>query len=93
MSNTLYLIPEITNPLGRYWTQPDRKNILIDENVAIMDKISFDTLYEYSTSEPSGLYVGKMWKSKYNDYWCLRWVEPDPDPGYLKILTRKIVLL
>jgi len=69
------IIPEITNPLGKHWDQPDKKNILLDDTHALMDKRTFDGLLEYSSSIPSGVYAGKMWKCKYIDGWGLRWFD------------------
>src|ERR1043165_9759166 len=71
-------IPPITHPLGEHWRQPDRSRILIDETHAVMDQATFDDLSEYSTSFPSGVYEGKMWKQNLTVYRTLR--SPDVDP-------------
>jgi len=55
-------IPPITDPLGRYWRQPDREHIAVDEKFARMSRATFDLLPEYSCSKPTGVYEGKMWK-------------------------------
>lgn len=55
-------IPEMTNPLGKYWEQPNVKEILIENNNAIMTGVTFNKLKNYSHSIPSGVYVGKMWR-------------------------------
>lgn len=55
-------IPEMTHELSRYWNQPARSTIEIDETHALMSKQTFDALSEYSASNPSGVYEGKMWK-------------------------------
>ncbi|MHA6905165.1 hypothetical protein ACEQ38_08025 [Ralstonia syzygii subsp. celebesensis] len=57
------MIPPMTDPLGRFWKQPDRTEILMDSKHAVMNRSSFDRLSEYSTSRPTGVYPGKMWKS------------------------------
>ncbi|NNS07311.1 hypothetical protein [Erwinia sp. JH02] len=57
------IIPEITHELGRYWQQPRRENILVDDTHAVMNRRDFDSLADYSRSIPSGVYPGKMWKA------------------------------
>jgi hypothetical protein len=57
-------IPEMTNPLGRHWIQPNKNEMLIDENIAVMSKAAFDKLEHYECSNPSGVYSGKMWRWK-----------------------------
>lgn len=70
-------IPQMSDPMGKYWTQPDRNNILIDDNHAVMSSHDFITLPEYSCSIPSGVYVGKMWKSNTRGGdWFLKWYGP-----------------
>lgn len=77
------MIPAMTDPLGRYWKQPDRSAILLDDVHAVMDEKAFGKLAEYSTSIPSGVYPGKMWKAQcIGGEWMLRWfgeVEGRPD--------------
>jgi hypothetical protein len=55
-------IPIITDPLGKYWEQPDRRQIQIVDGAACMTRKTFDQLAEYSGSVPTGVYPGKMWK-------------------------------
>lgn len=57
------MIPAMTNPLGRHWRQPSRDAIAVDATHAAMSRQSLDQLPEYSRSTPSGVYLGKMWKS------------------------------
>lgn len=57
-----HIIPEMTDPLGQCWEQPVRQDILIGDDTAIMPKAAYDQLKEYSTTLPSGVYPGKMWK-------------------------------
>jgi hypothetical protein len=56
------MIPPITDPLGASWKQPKRENILIDGTHAVMSVGDFNSLLEYSSSIPSGVYPGKMWR-------------------------------
>lgn len=55
-------IPLITSPLGRSWKQPSRSEIQIDATHALMTRATFDKLAEYSATNPTGAYEGKMWK-------------------------------
>ena len=67
-------IPAITEPLGRYWEQPNRKNIIIDDKHALMTKEDFEKIPDYSFSQPTGVYAGKMWKgSDDKKTWYLKW--------------------
>ena len=54
-------IPPMTDPLGRYWHQPDAGEIMIDATHAMMPAETLKALPEYSSSNPSGVYSGKMW--------------------------------
>lgn len=58
-------IPEMVHPLGKAWSQPDRSKIKFSFGVAWVDQKTFDQLAEYSSSLPSGVYEGKMWRRKY----------------------------
>jgi hypothetical protein len=83
-------IPPITDPDGRYWTQPDRDGILIDDKYACMSEGDFDLLKNYSLSTPTGTYVGKMWKMHHNGKWYLRWYDSLDGPNII-IETREIL--
>lgn len=63
------MIPAITDPNGRYWDQPKREDILIDETHAIMSKDTFAKLCHYEISIPSGVYTGKMWRRRNTLVW------------------------
>lgn len=68
------IIPPITDPLGRSWKQPNPERILLDATHAVMDRTTYDALLTYSTSVPSGVYPGKMWKAVFSDGTAdLRW--------------------
>ena len=67
-------IPPITNILGKYWNQPNPDDITICGEHAFMTQEVFDKLATYSTSMPSDVYEGKMWKAEKNDKnWYLCW--------------------
>lgn len=68
------IIPVMTDEMGRYWQQPERESILIDDSHAVMSEKDFEYLANYSHSIPSGVYPGKMWKAIMQDgrnflYW------------------------
>jgi len=56
------MIPPITDSLGRYWSQPPHESIEIDATHALMTESTFKQLSEYSSTFPSGVYPGKMWR-------------------------------
>lgn len=60
--NTANTIPPITEPMGRYWEQPDPSLIFIDGTHALMTRKTFDRLANYSASNPTGAYPGKIWR-------------------------------
>lgn len=106
MQNDLYedknVIPEITDPHGSSWRQPDRAEILIDDTHALMSEESFNKLAEYSMSQPSGVYPGKMWRRNQNVFkpnapkrWVLCWYGAEFEDGGEKYVSnnyRKILL-
>lgn len=98
-------IPPITEPLGRNWEQPEREDITVDEEYALMTLRSFEELAEYSSTYPTGAYEGKMWKRHNGIYdhafrarggkpeWLLCWFGPSPKgPGWVQANRRKIIL-
>lgn len=98
-------IPEMTDPLGRYWKQPPTNSIVIDDTHAAMDKKTFDALPEYSCSIPSGVYPGKMWRRENGAFdkeflkkggkteWMLMWYGVSNDPQMCSINHRKILVI
>ena len=58
------IIPPITHPWGRVWIQPNPKDIILDDEYAAMKQKDFDLLADYTASEPTGKYNGKMWKGE-----------------------------
>jgi hypothetical protein len=67
-------IPLMTDPLGRYWDQPPRDAIALDDTHALMTERAFEQLPEYSRTTPSGVYPGKMWRHCTKDGdWYLCW--------------------
>lgn len=84
------VIPTITNSLGSGWNQPSRKNILIDDKNALMEKADCDKLLEYNGTYPSAAYEGKMFKR--GNY--LVWLSAHPtNENLLSYNYREIILV
>jgi hypothetical protein len=58
-------IPPITDPMGKYWNQPNRFEIEIDDKSALMSQKTFSQIPDYTHSQPTGVYPGKMWRCQY----------------------------
>lgn len=91
-------IPPITDPLDRHWQQPDASEILLDDRYAVMTRASFDKLQEYSSTNPSALYNGKMWKSvvsgKDGPVYLLRFCyNENIEDNLIDITSREILIL
>lgn len=87
-------IPPITSPLGRFWEQPKREDILMDDQYAIMTMETYRRLHEYNTTYPTGVYEGKMWSTFHPLHGMyLRWWAPTEDPKMCKVLFRKIIVV
>lgn len=96
------VIPPITDPLGRSWRQPNPASILIDDTHAVMDARTFAALADYSSSLPSGVYPGKMWKRHDGLFdrtckpeertWLLVWFGECEDPRLCSNNFRKILV-
>jgi hypothetical protein len=94
-------IPAITDPVGRYWDQPPRDDIEIDATHALMTEITFKQLCEYSSTFPSGVYPGKMWRRHdgsndpriplHKRRWLLCWYGEDVG-GKCEIWFREVLL-
>ena len=98
-------IPPITDPMDRSWDQPPRERITVDDKHALMSLADFKALPEYSSSQPSGVYDGKMWR-RHNgacDWnfiarggkpeWWLCWFGPsEKGPDFCTTNHRKIIL-
>lgn len=59
-----------------------------------MPESAFKELPEYSSTMPTGVYAGKMWKALNDGQWYLRWYGHAPlHPGYCTNNQRKLVVL
>ena len=87
------VIPPITDPLGRYWDQPNRENILIDKDNAMMTDGEFCQLANYELTNPTGTYIGKMWRAGNTLRWYDR-IEDTPNMGKVILIeTREILVV
>lgn len=96
--NNLIQIPPITNRLGLGWEQPDETEILVDDEYAVMSKGAFNKLKDYSGSQPSALYNGKMWKTcvcvKGGPLWILKFCcNENIERNVIDIVSRPILIL
>lgn len=99
-------IPPITEPLGRYWDQPLVSDILVDDHHAVMTRETLEKLKDYSLSNPTGAYEGKMWRRnmwkstedgrhQYTEKWWLCWYgfSFSGEPGHVSNNYREILLI
>lgn len=106
MANKDHPIPPMVHPLSKYWEQPLRDYILVDDKNAIMSEYTFKQLHEYTSTVPSGVYEGKMWRAMQHDGilygrlrvrqdkpWLLRWWGPSEDPNKCTLNSREIILV
>lgn len=99
------VVPPMVHKLSSAWNQPNPKNFLFDEKDVMMTLDEFEALADYSFSQPSGVYEGKMWKAKVwfrNNpgdnkvigYWHLKWFDFCPDDmDKCSTQSRRIVLV
>jgi hypothetical protein len=98
--------PTLESPYGPgAWSQPDRTHVLIDDTHALMTKTTFEKLCEYSTSVPTGVYPGKMWRrhdgahalmdgaNRVTPEWLFCWYGRTEDPTKCSIHFRKVILV
>jgi hypothetical protein len=85
------MIPEMTEPLGRYWRQPaDIRDAPIDDKTVLLTPYQFAELHNYSATMPSGVYPGKCWRRQSREGWHLGWYGVDPDPKFCTNNWRRI---
>lgn len=87
----------MTDPLSRHWYQPSHESMAFDDTHVLMTPLAFDFLHNYSSTIPTGVYHGKMWKAlPEGGEWELRWygISKDPDKctcRALKILVANVI--
>lgn len=90
MSNNIPAMPAEWAP---YWRGPDRSEIVFQGPDAVMTHKAFDMLLDYTGTMPTGVYDGKMWKTRLEGSWYLRWYStPRNNPNKCIINTRPIKL-
>lgn len=62
-------IPISQIPKERYWRQPDRSEIIVDDTHALMSLSAFNELQDYPEKYHAYRYVGKMCRDKDLFYW------------------------
>lgn len=91
----MIFIPPMTDPLGKYWEQPKTENIKLCDSHVHISQSDFEKLKNYSMSNPSGVYEGKMWKRFSNGSWVLCWYQQcvPPKEGFLDINVLPIKII
>ncbi len=90
---TKITIPEITEPMGKHWNQPETKDIVCySRNFAEMNRETFDFLPEYNVSIPTGTYTGKMWKQLRGNAWFLCWYGENLPDNRIEIKYAEIMI-
>lgn len=84
-------IPPMTDPLGKFWGQPERSEIVVDGTHAMMTERTCARLNRYDHSLPSGVYAGKMWRRM--NWLC--WYAPQPGGvgNHLVVESREILVV
>lgn len=74
-SRAAVLLPKMTDPLGRHWSQPKglRDRVQLFETHALISEADWLALPRYERSAPSGVYPGKAWR--HGKWLC--WYGPD----------------
>jgi hypothetical protein len=89
-------VPKITDPMGKHWEQPDAAGFAIDDSFAMMTQSDFDKLHDYSHSQPTEVYPGKMWRAQYGKpgekKWFLCWFGISDRPGFVSNNYREILI-
>lgn len=80
------VIPNILDPRGKSWDQPDKAKMYFEQDysmVRMTEKILL-LLHDYSYSQPTGVYPGKMWRSAHKENGvmkhCLHWFSESDNP-------------
>lgn len=79
------VIPEMTNPLGIHWKQPNRDQIVIRNEKAYVSTRDHQDFSRYDSSFPSGVYPGKMWVRNNGGVEYLVWYDADCRVKYLPL--------
>lgn len=80
--------PALRSPYD-YPEQPSPEHVLIDDKHALMRRAHFERLLEYSSTTPTGAYIGKMWRRHDGNFQLAAWKRGEmrgpkpPDPIWL----------
>jgi hypothetical protein len=93
----IHLIPAVPYEHADVCDQPSREDIRIDGDTAYMKQETLNKLKEYSSSYPTGVYPGKMWKRRFmtekDAGWLLCWYGvSDRGPEYCSNEHRTVVI-
>lgn len=92
----VFLVIPKAEQIEESWSQPLTSEITIDETHALMSQQTFEQLQEYSTSIPSGVYDGKMWRAQTQRrnriVWLLRWYDRSDSPMCSSLKSREILI-
>lgn len=82
-------LPAMTDPLGRHWNQPAnlRERIGVYFNHVTIDEYDWRRLSKYETTNPSGVYPGKAWRS---GHW-LCWYGPERN-GFCRLARARALV-
>lgn len=68
------VIPTMPHNYIGLWQQPRYEELYFpDDESVIVSRNVFNKLMEYSTTMPTGVYPGKMWRAEINGVHYLRW--------------------
>jgi hypothetical protein len=84
--------PDAIDPNARYaggWNQPHNSEVLVDSENAVMTQETWNALPRYDHSEPTGVWVGKMWRS--GEWFC--WIGKSSIPNEVSLHSRRALLL
>ena len=82
-------IPKMTDPLGKYWSQPKylRERVGLHPTHATIAERDWRALCNYESSIPSGVYPGKVWRRRH----LLCWFGPEIG-GRCKIICLRALI-
>lgn len=69
----------------------------LGDDYVLMSKLDFDLLPDYTNSEPTGKYNGKMWKGQFNTTkgkkWFLAWCHDENEVSNLICISYREILV
>ena len=86
-------IPEMTDPMGRYWDQPrDIRNAVMTKRYVILEMAQINQMSCYDASYPSAVYPGKCWMRRENEITYLVWFGEETPDHRCPIYFREIIV-